>query len=318
MRASFSATALLAACVGAVSCFHAPAQRTAVFWLVPYQNLTTTEQYTQIWQQFSQYSSGNRSVYVAGSAYALKHDGSLGYANTTAGEGLDGEGMEQLGFPALRALNLSVLGMTYFTHYDGMKIVLDDPQPFVTALVAKVKQQGLSGIDLDYEPQNVARASQEVRAMRLQQQGIGEGDADDAAADPFLQFLALLGSSAAAEGLFVSMDIGGSCIDAGTSECKGYGSVPGLNQVNSEDTFGVSSVADFQTALQNNAQAGLEGRWAPGFEPGNCGADVYAAVLQYAATKTRVNRIATWAVHEYNVGPQPDWLFDTVNAFLDA
>ena len=28
--------------------------------------------------------------------------------------------------------------------------------------------------------------------------------------------------------------------------------------------------------------------------------------------------IATWEVHECNVGPQPQWLFDAVDAFLDA
>ena len=28
--------------------------------------------------------------------------------------------------------------------------------------------------------------------------------------------------------------------------------------------------------------------------------------------------VATWAVHEWNTGPQPQWLFDAINGFLDT
>ena len=38
---------------------------------------------------------------------------------------------------------------------------------------------------------------------------------------------------------------------------------------------------------------------------------------EYAAAHG-VKAMATWEVHEVNVGDQPQWLFDAVNAFLDA
>ena len=34
---------------------------------------------------------------------------------------------------------------------------------------------------------------------------------------------------------------------------------------------------------------------------------------------SHVSSIATWEVHELNLGtPQPQWLFDAVNSFLDG
>ncbi len=59
--------------------------------------------------------------------------------------------------------------------------------------------------------------------------------------------------------------------------------------------------------------------WAPGFEPGNTGQSSFGAITAYmAAAASGVAGMATWEVHECNVGPQPQWLFDGVNAFLDG
>lgn len=289
------------------------ANRTALFWLVPYTNLTTVEQYMQAWGQFATYAAPG--YVLAGSAYALKHNGSLGYADTTAGEGLDGVGMELLGFPALQRLvqqanngAVPLLAMTYLTHIDGLNIMLKDPQPFVDALIAKVVQNGLGGVDIDYEPQAVDRAVARLRA---------DSSWTATAPDPFFHFLGLLANATTARGLFLSIDIGGSCAGLGSADCMALAQLPGLNQVNTEDTFGISSLADFQAAEAANAGAGLAQRWAPGFEPGNIDEQLYETVLEYAAsTAGNVSRMATWAIHEYNVGPQPEYLFQAVNAFL--
>lgn len=53
----------------------------ALFWLVPYENVTTVEGYLSIWNQFSKYY--NPRMIVAGSSYALKHNGTLGYCVRT-------------------------------------------------------------------------------------------------------------------------------------------------------------------------------------------------------------------------------------------
>lgn len=72
------------------------AHRRALIWLVPYQDVTTVQGYLSIWQQIGTHNakfhstraissanaaeSGSTPVgyLVAGSAYALKQDGSLG------------------------------------------------------------------------------------------------------------------------------------------------------------------------------------------------------------------------------------------------
>jgi hypothetical protein len=241
----------------------------------------------------------------AGSAYALKENGTLGYASTTAGEWLDGQGMESFGFPALHAMGLNATAMIYFTHYSGISIVLKNPKPFVDAVVAKVVEQGLVGADLDYEPQNVQRAVDEIRAA--------EGAAG--AADPFFAFLGLLGTALGSKGLLLTVDAETGC---GGTNCPAYASTPGLTAVNTMDTFNIQSLADFQSATKSDLP-GLEKRWAPGFEPGNFGGDgsLYKSVLTWAAANG-VTNIATWAIHEWNVGPQPQGLFDAINAFLDA
>jgi len=84
-------------------------------------------------------------------------------------------------------------------------------------------------------------------------------------------------------------------------------------------SFYCPSLVMFQATAKRN-QAALGDKWAPGFEPGNLKENdgaVFKQVLLYAAAHG-VKAMATWEVHEVNVGDQPQWLFDAVNAFLDA
>ena len=282
--------------------------RNALLWLVPYSDVVTVDGYVSMWGQLRNSTGGRAGYMAAGSAYALKHNGSFGYADTAAGEGLYGDTMERYGFPALKQLNLSTLAMTYFTHYDGMAIVFNNPAPFIEQLVKKVLQQGLMGVDIDYEPQNAAAAEKKV---------MSDPGRPSSAVD-FHGFIVALAKALSSHGLILTIDVGGSCGGNFGPGCAAFADIPGLVQMNSEDTFGVGSVSDFQTALQNNYAAGLGSLWAPGFEPGNCGPSVFSQVLAYAASSSNVTRLATWAVHEWNVGPQPQWYFDAINAFLDA
>lgn len=309
---------VLAAAVSAAATTHAPhlllpphaphlllpprGPRRALFWLEPYSNVTSVDDYLHIW---AQWGGSHPGYVVAASSYALQHDGTLAPCDESSGVvggTLWGSTMIQFGFPALRALNLTTLAMTYFTHDDGIAIVLADPQPFVDACVDAVQTHGLQGIDLDYEPQSVGRAVARLRAER----GVG-GE------DPFFAFLALLGHAMESRGWALTVDATGGC---GSIDCPAYVATPGLDHVNTMDTFNIATLADFQAAVSAD-NAPLKGRWAPGFEPHTAGQAVYEASLQYAAT-SGVMAIATWEVHECNIGPQPQWLFDAVDAFLDA
>jgi hypothetical protein len=119
------------------------ANRTVVWWLEPYANLTSVDAYSRAWRQFQQ---NKRPGYImAGSAYALKPNGSLGYADTAAGEGLEGELMERCGFPALKRMGLTTIAMVYVTHQAAIQKMLANPAPFIAQLVAKAEAVGLDG-----------------------------------------------------------------------------------------------------------------------------------------------------------------------------
>jgi hypothetical protein len=141
--------------------------------------------------------------------------------------------------------------------------------------------------DLDYEPQQE----------------------DAALGASFMAFVAQAAAALAAKGLLLTLDIAG-CPTSGGFDCAGAAALRGLAQVNTMDTFG--AVTDAATD-----QGALGGKWAPGFEPGSTGSAAFAAVTAHAAA-ANVSALATWEVHECNVGDQPQWLFDAVNAFLDA
>eukprot|EP00041_Stephanoeca_diplocostata_P028096 m.786264 g.786264 ORF g.786264 m.786264 type:complete len:132 (-) comp23305_c1_seq20:171-566(-) len=111
----------------------------------------------------------------------------------------------------------------------------------------------------------------------------------------------------------------GSCPQFFDFSCSAASHLGGLDQVNTMSVFNVRSLEDFKAQQAANFPA-LGAKWAPGFEPGNLQANdgaLYKEILTYAA-QANVRTLATWAVHEYNVGDQPQWLFDAVNAFLDG
>ena len=277
----------------------APVPRSALMWLVPYSNLTTVEQYASAWSQLGAAAKGRRLIFAA-SAYALKaENASLGYATTPAGEATGGLQMETLGFPALRAMNVTLVAMVYVTHSAAIATMLQNPAPFIAELVAKAEEQRLAGFDIDYEPQGVA--------------ALGLGAA-------FMQFLTTLSAALATQGRFVTIDIGGCDPSFFAFDCAGLSDptvMAGLRQVNTMDSFGASNVATMQRLLQSDGAA-LAGRWAPGFEPGNIGETSFAAIAAFLTATPSVRTLSTWAVHEYNVGPQPDWLLAGITAFLDA
>ncbi len=275
-------------------------QRQALLWVEPYANWTTVADYQNAWAQVASYPQSSQYV-IAGSAYAAEDNAThpLGYATTSAGEGLLGQAMEQLGFPALVNLNLTFIGMTYITHYAAIARIVADPQTFIAALLAKAEAvPGLKGFDFDYEPQQIARA------------GVSAAD--------FMSFLDLCASALAAKGLMLTIDVGG-CEGGGSDafQCSLVGTIP-MNSINTMDSFGTSTVAGMRQ-LQRLNQGPLGARWAPGFEPGNLGESTFTTLFNWLASPAaNVSQIATWEVHEYNVGPQPEWLFAGINAFLDG
>jgi hypothetical protein len=242
---------------------------------------------------------------AAGSAYALKHNGSLGYADTSAGEGNDGVLMERYGFPALRRLNITATALVYITHTDGIAAMLAEPQPFIDALLAVAEREQLAGFDLDYEPQ-----------------GVYEGREGGGEAAAFMAFLSSLAAQMAARGLpRLTIDIGG-CPSFFGFDCAG--SLANLAAANTMDAFNVRGVADMPALVRTDG-AQLGARWAPGFEPASVGEAQFAAIMAWLATPAACAQqgacprsIASWAAREYNTGPQPAWLWQEVNTVLDA
>lgn len=275
--------------------------RSVLLWLVPYGNLTSVDAYMSAWGQLP---ADPRYIY-AGSAYALKaNNASLGYATTPAGEASFGVYMEQWGFPALRRLGINssrIFGMVYVTHSAAIAQMLSDPGPFTDELLAKAAEQDLGGFDIDYEPQAVAALGADAGAS-------------------FMAFLTTLARRLAAAGRGLTVDISG-CPASFAFDCAGLANpaaAPGLLQVNCEDSFGAASVADIKALERGADGTDLGTRWAPGFEPGNIGQAAFGAITKFLAGQAGVRTLASWAVHEWNVGPQPPWLFAGFETFLNG
>ena len=124
----------------------------------------------------------------------------------------------------------------------------------------------------------------------------------------------------------LSIDIGG-CPSFFDFRCAGLANltdIPGLLAVNTMDSFGSNSVAALQALVPVDG-APLGARWAPGFEPGNVGEAAFTSMTTFLASPAACaspgacpRSLATWSVHESNVGPQPQWLYDAVTVFLDS
>ena len=298
---------LLLVAVSLLTLPSAGASREAIFWLEPYANITSVSGYTSAWAQLGTLEATfPGSVIAAGSAYALKPNGSLGYASTAAGEGLYGDIMEDFGFSAMRALGLQPVAMVYITHSAAIAAMLVNPQPFIDQLIAKAQAQGLAGYDLDYEPQGAVTGASEAS---------------------FMTFLTSLSSQMAAAGLtFLSIDIGGcpAFFDFACAGLANVSSIPGLRAVNTMDSFGAAGPSSLQALVPVDGAA-LGARWAPGFEPANLGQANFQATMAFLSSPAACaspgacpRSISTWQVHEENVGPQPSWLFDAISNFLAA
>jgi len=316
--ALWAAAAALAAASVASASAAPPQKRRAVQWLVPYANSTVAD-YQRFWAQLADNHRPGQNLYAA-SAYALKaNNASLGYATTPAGEAYFGLEMEQFGMPALRALGLgdSMIGMVYVTHSDAIARMLADPSAFIAELVAKAREQSLAGFDVDYEPQGV-EAAERANAAR----GASGGAS-------FMQFLEQLAAALKADGRLLTIDISGCPSSFGfvCSAASNASSLPGLALVNCEDSFGATSLDDIKQLQQSDGVASALGpRWASGWEPGNVGQADFAAAMAYlgsadacaAAGGVCVTAISAWAHQEWNNGAQPQWLFDSINSFLDS
>ena len=143
-----------------------------------------------------------------------------------------------------------------------------------------------------------------------------------------MDFVALLASALAATGRVLTVDVNPGCPTSEGFVCGGVANssfLPGLLQVNTEDGFFVSTPAELQALAAADGGAGaLGGRWAAGFEPGNVGEAAFKAMVGWLGSGAACGDVgcpqalASWAVHEWNVGPQPDWLLDTITTFLDG
>ena len=289
--------------------------RTALFWLEPYANLTSVAAYKAAWAQFG--ANARPGYLMAGSAYEVAANGSLVFASRSTGGQLDhGRLMEAYGFAALRALNLRASAMVYLTRPAAIAALFARPQPFVAQLLAKAAAHGLAGFDLDFEP-----------AMTF------DDDVPAGYGDGLVAFLGTVGAALRKNGLLLTLDIG-SCGGSGGSSSSSSSSggssssgdafpcsaaPAGLLQANTMSTFPVTSLATFEAVYRGMGQEMGE-LWAPGFEPANLQADggaAFKAITQFMA-KSGVRHLSTWQVHECDAGAQPAWLFDAVNAFLDA
>ena len=276
--------------------------RTALFWLEPFANLTSVAAYKDAWEQFG---ARARPEYVlAGSAYTVDRNGTLVFAKHSTGGQLEhGRLMEAYGFPALRQLRLRTTAMVYLTDPLSIaRLFAGDPAPFVAQLLNKAAQHGLAGFDFDFEP--AMTFDDDVPA------GFGAG---------LVPFLSAVGAALADAGLLLTVDIGG-CSDGKDAAFPCSAHPEGLLQANTMDTFATSSLTSFEQTFNSSANRLLGELWAPGFEPSNMKSDDGAAFKDIAVFmgKRGVRHLSTWEVHEPDAGAQPQWLFDAVDAFLDA
>ncbi len=300
--------------------------RRAVLWLVPYDNVTTAAAYETMWAQLG--VEHHPGILIAGSAYALKaNNASLGYADTVAGEALYGVVMEQAGYPALRSLGYAnqLLGMVYVTHSAAIDTMLANPAPFIAELVAKAEEQQLAGFDIDFEPQGLSLGGRNPSALVGDHVASAHHNTNNTTKpSTFMDFLTTLAGELHAVGRFVTIDVG-DCSASGFS-CEAAATVPGFLAANLMDSFGASSVSMLKPLRETDGVALGGAKWNPGFEPGNLGPNATAELwgwLGSAAACDRTNAsqcpgLSTWQVHEWNVGPQPQWFFDELHKFLDA
>jgi hypothetical protein len=260
-----------------------------------YGNLSSIGAYKQAWRQFGN-DPNKQSFIMAGSAYAAKINGSLGYANTNAGEGKHGFLMEQYGFPALKEMGLKTIAMVYVTHYQSINAITANPEPFIQQLVSKAKTVGIDGFDIDYEPQADLTVEQRSQMDSM-----------------FMHLMSKLGRAMDKNKLTLTIDIG-DCPSFNSFDCATGLEITGLAQVNTMGSFNTRSLSDFQHEISQNSK-GLMQKWAPGFEPANLGTALFPECIK-SMLAANVSRMATWAVHEYNVGDQPQWLFDAVHKFI--
>lgn len=75
--------------------------------------------------------------------------------------------MELYGFPALKKMGLTTIGMVYVTHFEAIAKIVADPEPFIASLVAKANTIGLDGFDIDCELSALAVPAPVVTQMRL-------------------------------------------------------------------------------------------------------------------------------------------------------
>jgi hypothetical protein len=143
--------------------------------------------------------------------YALKLNGSLGYANTAAGEGLAGEVMERLGFPALKKMGLKTIAMVYVTHDAAIRTMLSNPKPFINQLLAKAQAVGIDGFDIDYEPQALAEDQEAGDLLRAE----------------FMGFLGQLAGVMQQHSLTLTIDVGASGMRLFSESTHWAGGFPG-------------------------------------------------------------------------------------------
>lgn len=328
----------------------APA-RHALFWLGPYSTINTTAGYEKVWHQWA--DNWRPGYIAAGSAFAVKHNGSIGFADTNAGEGLEGVLMAQYGFPALKKLNLTTLGMVYVTHTDGIAKILAQPAQFVSTLVGLAETYNLDGFDLDYEPQaepyddekDEWRVIEGLRSRRCHDQShrlkhgshslsLSERNTDTSSSrsagtrssggnpaeftemTSFMSLVSQLTAALKPSGRIVTIDVSG-CPSSVDFHCTGAVKA-GLVHVNTMDSFSAGSPSDLQ-ALEGTDSPPLNATWSPGFEPAGLGQSGWAAMTSYMASRPHTYRgLSTWGAGQPGSYDQPQWFFDAVNAFLDA
>ena len=83
--------------------------------------------------------------------------------------------------------------------------------------------------------------------------------------------------------------------------------------MNTMDTFNIRDAAGFKGMLATDLPV-LGDKWAPGFEPANL-VSTLAGIVQ-AAVAGGASQMASWAVHEWNTGLQPEELLDNIASFL--
>jgi hypothetical protein len=259
--------------------------------LSPLANASSSADYAAAWAALGAPATARGGHTAVLPAYTLAADGTLALAP-------GGDSLERFGAPALRSFSPPVraYGSVALESDAAVAALLGNASGFGAALVARARALGYAGWELAYAP---ARG--------------GGG------APPLPPFLAALGAALSAAGAELVL-AAQSCPASGGFSCGDAAALP-LLAVTTWDARHAASVCALE-ALQDrdgDPATGAGAKWSPALSPADGGAAQFVSGARFLASAGACSPcVAFVSVLPLAAWPQPAWLWDAVNGFVDT